>query len=203
MLKRQARKWRIAASRIFVTLVIMLIMISQSKWEQLCPLATSILFFVGVILVGIASLGRLWCSLYIAGHKNTNLITAGPYSMSRNPLYFFSLIGAVGVGLATETLLIALLLGIGFALYYPFVIAYEEQKLQARYAEKYAEYARTVPRFIPKLSILKEPDEWVVDPVTFRRHIFSALWFVWLVGAAELVEEFHELGYLPVVFTIP
>ena len=47
---------------------------------------------LGFVLVVFGSFGRIWASLYIEGNKTKNLITAGPFSMVRNPLYFFSLI---------------------------------------------------------------------------------------------------------------
>jgi len=105
-----------------------LVLFSQSYWEQK-RIISDTFFLIGVILVGIATVGRLWCLLYISGYKTETLITTGPYSACRNPLYFFSLLGGVGVGLASETLTIPLVILIGFALYYPFVIRAEEKKL--------------------------------------------------------------------------
>jgi len=37
-----------------------------------------------------------------------------------------------------------------------------------------------------------------VEPRLFRKHIFDALWFIWLLGIMELLEAFHELNVLPV-----
>jgi len=56
----------------------------------------------GILLAGVGALGRLWCSLYIGGRKTHELVSAGPYGWCRNPLYLFSLIGALGVGLSTR-----------------------------------------------------------------------------------------------------
>jgi protein-S-isoprenylcysteine O-methyltransferase Ste14 len=77
----------------------------------------TILSSIGLALAGIASLGRLWCSLYIAGYKTEELITEGPYSIYRNFLYFFSFLGAIGVGFASESLLIPLIIPILFTSY--------------------------------------------------------------------------------------
>ena len=52
---------------------------------------TLTLFAIGIALVGISSLGRMWCSLYIAGDKDESLMTQSPYSACRNPLYFFGM----------------------------------------------------------------------------------------------------------------
>ncbi len=123
-------KLRIRLSQILALFVIAILIISSSAWEDQFPVLSSVFFMVGILLVGIASLGRLWCSLYIAGYKTKKLITQGPYSISRNPLYFFSLLGAIGVGFASETLLIPFIIMIAFVLYYPSVIRCEEAKLK-------------------------------------------------------------------------
>jgi len=152
--------------------------------------------------VGIASLGRLWCSLYIAGHKTRHLVTEGPYSLCRHPLYFFSFLGAVGVGLASETFTIPAIILAAFALYYPFVIRFEENKMRARHGQAYDEYCQNTPRFWPRWSRLSEPEEYSVYPKTFRKHLFSALLFVWMIGILELIEMFRELGMLPVFIAL-
>ncbi|TFH42699.1 MAG: isoprenylcysteine carboxylmethyltransferase family protein, partial [ANME-2 cluster archaeon] len=119
-------KIRIRVSQIFAISLIIIIAVSNSAWEHKAPFVSTFLFLIGIVLVGIASMGRLWCSLYIAGYKTDKLITEGPYSMCRNPLYFFSLLGALGVGFASETCLIPLIILLAFSMYYPFVIKSEE-----------------------------------------------------------------------------
>ncbi|MFA4916416.1 MAG: isoprenylcysteine carboxylmethyltransferase family protein [Syntrophales bacterium] len=195
-------KLRLYISQIFVVLLIVLICVSRSLWEDKAPLVSTVLFFGGAVLVGIASLGRLWCSVYIAGYKTDRLITQGPYSMCRNPLYFFSLIGALGVGFASESFLIPVLILIGFVAYYPLVIKSEEAELAKLHKNEFEMYFKTVPRFFPKISCLTEPEEYIVKPVIFKRHMFSALWFIWFMGILELIEELHVLKVLPAIFYI-
>ena len=195
-------KLRIHITRIFAVLLVALICLSSSLWEAKVEILSTILFLVGAVLVGIASLGRLWCSLYIAGYKKGHLVTQGPYSMCRNPLYFFSLLGALGVGFASETFLIPALIVIGFAAYYPFVIKSEEAELAKLHKNEFEMYFKKVPRFFPKISYLTEPEEYIVKPVIFRKHIFSALWFIWFLGILELIEALHELKICPTIFNI-
>ena len=52
----------------------------------------------GIGLIGVAIIGRLWCTLYLGGRKAAEVVTKGPYSIARNPLYVFSAIGSAGVG---------------------------------------------------------------------------------------------------------
>jgi protein-S-isoprenylcysteine O-methyltransferase Ste14 len=194
-------KSRINVSRIIAFSFLIIILFSSSEWEAI-SITSNVFFLLGCILVGIASLGRLWCSLYIAGYKNDTLVTLGPYSISRNPLYFFSMLGAAGVGLATETLLIPLALLLLFLFYYPSVIRSEEKRLLNIHGAKYEEYRKKTPCFFPKVSLLNEPKSYTVNPRIFRRTILGALWFVWLVGILELFEAFHEIGVIPVYIRI-
>ncbi len=45
-------------------------------------------------------------SAYIAGLKSKRVISYGPYSIMRNPLYFFSSLGFIGAGLTFGSTLI-------------------------------------------------------------------------------------------------
>jgi len=172
-----------------------------SKWENK-PLIGTLLFFAACILVGIASLGRLWCALYISGYKDNTLVMAGPYSLCRNPLYFFSLLGAIGVALATKTLAIPLFALMLFSVYYPLVIRSEEMRLAAIHKEKFISYRQTTPAFIPKRSAFKEPDEYNVRPVIFRKNLMDAIWFIWLVGILDLISVLHQTDIIPVLFSV-
>lgn len=191
-------KYRIPVTWIFAIALSALLLFSESRLEEANPFLTVLLFMTGCFLVGIASLGRLWCTLYISGYKTKKLVTEGPYSICRNPLYFFSFLGAVGVGCATETVTMPIFAILIFALYYPFVIKSEERDLRKRHGEAFASYLRSTPAFFPKYSLLKEPQQYLVAPKLFKKHIFDALWFIWLLGILELLEALHELNVLPV-----
>ena len=65
---------------------------------------------IGIILIIACVLGRCWAILYIGGNKNRRLVTAGPYSLCRNPLYLFSIMGVVGFGFVLQSLVYAVVL---------------------------------------------------------------------------------------------
>lgn len=201
-MKSTFEKYRIILSRLAAVLVLFFLFTTQSSWETRNEALTFFLFFIGMILVAIASLGRMWCSLYIAGYKDDRLVTDGPYSLCRNPLYFFSMIGLLGIGFATETLTFPLVFIILFALYYPFVIKSEERRLRKCFGAAFDDYTQRVPPFFPKFSTFFEPEQYVVKPGVYRKHMFSALWFVWLVGALEVIEGLREIGVLTSFWSI-
>ena len=42
----------------------------------------------GFLCVALACLGRIWCSVFIAGHKDEMLVTTGPYARLPSPALF-------------------------------------------------------------------------------------------------------------------
>ena len=193
---------RIWITRLIGVFGLFILVMSNSYWEEKSEIFTYFLFMIGLFFVGVGSLGRMWCSLYIAGYKNRKLITEGPYSLVRNPLYVFSFIGALGVAFASETLTFPVLTAIGFFLYYPLVIQREERDLERLFGREFEEYKRRVPAVIPRLSSFYEPEEYTVNPRIYRRHMFSALWFIWIVGILELLEGLKELGVIHALWSL-
>jgi protein-S-isoprenylcysteine O-methyltransferase Ste14 len=193
---------RIFLQLVFVLALLFLLLISSSATAERWPLVGAMLFFMGVVLAAVGSMGRLWCSVYIAGYKMNVLVMQGPYSMSRNPLYFFSLIGATGVALGTKTIMVPVLVLFAFAAYYPFVIKSEEAALLKRHGKTFAVYLQVVPRFFPKWSGLFEPNYYIIMPKVVKRHMIFALWFIWPLGFLQLIEMLHRLRMLPTFFGV-
>jgi protein-S-isoprenylcysteine O-methyltransferase Ste14 len=91
---------------------------------------------------------RAYASGYVT--KNTELTTTGPYAYTRNPLYLGSMLIAFGFAVAAHSWWTALALAVLFALIYFPTIRAEEVFLRERFTE-YDEYAKRVPRLIPRL----------------------------------------------------
>ena len=193
--------YRIWISRFVGAAFIALVLFTSSRIAGTLPGA--LLAFLGLLLVGIAVAGRLWCSLYIAGYKNQQLIRSGPYSMTRNPLYFFSFLGFTGIGMATQSLTIGLGTAVLFLLFYPYVIRHEESFLQREFGDAFDDYLRTTPRFWPKLKLLHEPETWQVNPRTFRREVGDVLGFILAVALVLLAGALHANGMLPSLLLLP
>ena len=87
-----------------------------------------------------------------SGHvqKNEQLTTSGPYAYTRNPLYLGSLILAVGFAVSARNWWIGAGLILFFLAIYLPVIHGEEAFLGEHFPE-FAEYARQVPRLLPRL----------------------------------------------------
>jgi len=87
-----------------------------------------------------------------SGHvqKNEQLTMSGPYAYTRNPLYLGSLILAVGFAISGRNWWIGAGLILMFLAIYLPVIRGEEEFLREHFPE-FAEYARQVPRLLPRL----------------------------------------------------
>ena len=188
---------RTVLSKLVAGLAFVVVALTQSRWELHHDDVATFLYSAGLALAAIGAAGRIWCSFFISGRKDGQLVTEGPYSISRNPLYVFSCIGLVGVGLTTETLTYPLLFLAIFGLYYPGIMGREERRLEELFGEAYRQYRQRVPRFWPQLRLYSEPASWTSNPRLFRRHILSDIWFVWIAAIIELIEGFRNVGVLP------
>ena len=193
---------RIAVSRIFAIIVLLLITFTAGSYKE-GTLADILLETSGLFLLTVCSMGRLWALLYISGHKKIELITDGPYSMVRHPLYVFSLIGAIGIGLASENLIILAVLVIFYLLYYPLTILVEEAKLIDKFGQAYLDYIKSTPRFLPKRSLYKSPPEVVVNTDIFLKSIASGMWFIWIYIVFDFIQALQQGGFIPVLLWVP
>ena len=98
----------------------------------------------------------LWLRGYAAGYvkKNAELTRTGPYAYTRNPLYLGSMMIAVGFAWASGSLLLFAVLTIGFLAIYLPTIRSEEAYLREHFGG-FDEYARQVPRLLPRLTAAK------------------------------------------------
>ena len=175
---------------------------TQSNWELQHEAFATFLYALGLVFVAVASSGRIWCSFYLSGRKDAVLTTDGPYSLCRNPLYFCSALGAIGIGLCTETLFYPLLFGLIFAVYYPGIISREESRLRQLFGEAYEHYMRQTPRFFPSFQGFSEPQQWAANPRLFRRHIINDTLFIALAALLELIEGLRHAGVVPHLFAV-
>ncbi|MEY8842943.1 isoprenylcysteine carboxylmethyltransferase family protein [Cribrihabitans sp. XS_ASV171] len=156
-----------------------------------------LLEIVGVFSVIGAVLGRFWSILYIGGHKNSQVIDAGPYSICRHPLYLFSTLGVIGLGLMLGSLLLAGLFGGLTFLALSMTAAREEAFLRAEFGRDYDAYARRVPRILPRLEGFTTDAEIIVSVRQLKTNFFDALVFLSFIPLAEILEGLKMAGYIP------
>jgi protein-S-isoprenylcysteine O-methyltransferase Ste14 len=96
------------------------------------------------------ALGRQWALMarVIEGHE---LISEGPYAVVRNPIYLAMLGMLISTGLAVSRWQALCSAAVVFAAGTAIRIRTEENLLRGTFGAKFAEYARRVPAFLPRL----------------------------------------------------
>lgn len=161
-----------------------------------------VLVLCGYSLLIAAALGRVWCAIYISGRKDRELCQEGPYSLSRNPLYFFSLLGAVGFFAALANLAFAVAAAVVYLGYYRYVIRSEEQRLAQLFGTAYETYSQRTPRFFPAWCAPQGIDSYTIRPKIIERALKEVVWFLLVIVFAEALESIHEAGQL-IIFRLP
>jgi protein-S-isoprenylcysteine O-methyltransferase Ste14 len=157
----------------------------------------------GFLLIAFCIVGRTWCSLYIGGMKNKAIVSEGPYSIARNPLYVFSVIGAAGIGAQLGSMVIALAAGlVTWTIFYVLIFS-EERHLQLRFGVKYKSYKARVPRFWPKFSLWHDSESLTIKPYNVRVTFIDACVFLLAIPIAEGFDYLHDSGIVPVLFRLP
>ncbi len=113
---------------------------------------------LGLIFITVGELGRIWCVSYAGGITRTRtgdlnqLITSGPFSFVRNPIYIANIIlySASAFLLGVPALVPFAI--VYFILEYTFIIAYEEGLLIRTFSDEYLQYTDKVHRWLPRLT---------------------------------------------------
>jgi protein-S-isoprenylcysteine O-methyltransferase Ste14 len=142
--KNHMAEWSKVARRIRVPLgflfAVLYFWLARPSWQSLALGAIGVM--AGLLVRALAS-----------GHvrKNEALATSGPYAYTRNPLYLGSLLMGIGFCVAARSWWVGVALVVMFfAIYLP-VIRDEEAFLRRTFPE-FEEYARRVPRMVPRIT---------------------------------------------------
>lgn len=195
-------KARILHTRLFVFAMLPVVIFSLGMLAE-DGLVHEILEWVGHVLVIICVLGRGYCSAYIGGHKNDEVICEGPFSVVRNPLYVFSFIGIMGIGLQSGMITLTVLLLLGFALYYPRVVAREEAFLLHKFGDVYRNYMQKTPRWRPRWKNWIEPEYIRTQPRLLRESMRDASVFFIAFPIFEMLDMLREYDLLPAYLLLP
>ncbi len=201
MLQSYQRLRRITLA-VLLALIFVVLLFGQSVFPPETAVHEAI-EMVGIVLIVIGIAGRLWSTLYIGGRKSRSVVTDGPYSITRNPLYVFSSIAAVGVGAQMGSITAAVGFGVACAAAFHLVILREEKYLSANLGADYRDYLTKVPRFFPKPSVYHEGETTGFRPGLLLMTLLDGLVFLVAMPLFELIDAAQLSGALPVLFRIP
>jgi protein-S-isoprenylcysteine O-methyltransferase Ste14 len=166
-----ARRIRVPLGFIFAVFYFWL---ARPSWRSL--LVGAIIVVPGLLIRALAS-----------GHvrKNEALATSGPYAYTRNPLYLGSLLMGLGFCAAARSWWVgAVLVVMLIAIYLP-VIRDEEVFLRRKFPE-FEEYARRVPRMLPRFKLHPGDDRNVRPDFTWDLYLQHREYNA-LLGAAAML----------------
>jgi protein-S-isoprenylcysteine O-methyltransferase Ste14 len=149
----------------------------------------------GIALIFFGQLLRVSSRGYKSEYsKNGNsLVTSGPYSMVRNPMYLgILLIGAGVVLFLFHWWVFLIFLGV-FLTRYLGLFAKEEGVLTKAFGKSYQEYVKKVPRLLPRMDFLAKTDIRQFLPLRtswFKREIPS---IIAVLAAVLVLESWEEL----------
>jgi protein-S-isoprenylcysteine O-methyltransferase Ste14 len=129
--------------RAFVGIVCLIVVLILAK-----PSNTSIL--VGFFLILTGMFFRAWSAGYI--NKDRELAKDGPYSLTRNPLYFGNLILGSGIAVASNQKWAYIIFGAYYILFFTFLMWVEHRRMQDKFGSEYAEMAKRTNVFFPRIG---------------------------------------------------
>jgi protein-S-isoprenylcysteine O-methyltransferase Ste14 len=199
---RQVQLIRKAALLAAIVAGIAVMVVGDSRWPSGTVMHETI-EWIGFVLIVTCILGRTWSSIYIGGNKVRNLVMHGPYSISRNPLYMFSILGAAGAGAQLGSIVLSLIAGAIAWLVFYLVVMKEERVLVVRFGNEFRRYLAEVPRFVPNPSLWHDVEKIEVRPNIVRRTFVDACLFLLSIPLAEGFEYLHDAGLLNAVVHLP
>ena len=163
--------------------------------------------FLGMLLILIGALFRMSAR----GHKKTysqqgeSLVTTGPYTLVRNPMYLGSFLIGAGFAWVVWPWWALPLFVLLFYLRFNKQIVLEEKHLAKAFGKEYDQYCARVPRLFPSWANIQKAR--FREAFNFKE-IFSTkekncLW-AWPLAAVilETIEEFVVYGYTDLFLTV-
>ena len=184
---------RVRDSRLVVLVALAIIFAEETELHQ-------IIEWIGYFLVAICVIDRVYCTAFLGGHKNAKLITYGPFSVCRNPLYAFSLIGILGVALISNHLVLIFAIPAFILLVYLSLIKREEDFLRQEFGAQFDAYCTRVPKLVPKFSLYEAPETIPMNPRFLLRAIQDGIWWFAAFPLIELIEYLQDTNRMIVLF---
>jgi protein-S-isoprenylcysteine O-methyltransferase Ste14 len=165
----------------FLCLVVVLWTSTPSSWS----------IFVGFLLMMAGVFFRAWSSGYI--NKDRELATQGPYSLTRNPLYFGSLVLGTGIAVGcANTIAYAVFIGYYFT-FFTFLIAIERKRMRKRFGQEYDAWAREANLFFPKIKKIEKRGFNIAYYMKNRE--YRVLYFSLFITAVLIVKFLKKIDF--------
>lgn len=180
-----------------VSVLLGVLVFTQTRVES--EVVKTLLNYGGLLLVAVGVFGRIWSSLFISGYKTDRLISEGPYSVVRNPLYIFSFIGVFGLALSSHNLMFLGAIVAAYLFYYPFVVLNEQDELRVAHGESFERYRQETPCFIPDFKKFRQSEKYEVNIRAYNRSFSDAIWFFVAYIAVDGLKLLQAKHLIPIL----
>lgn len=146
---------------------------------------------------------RAWATMYVGDRKQKELVTEGPYSICRNPLYLGSFCSAIAIALFLNSITLLIVTAMAALVYCRAVIPSEEAGLRCQFGEAYERYARQTPRMLPSLRCYQARATVEVRLAGMRREMKRLILSLLLLIGAFTLCHLRALPWWPHYFILP
>ncbi|HEY8580654.1 MAG TPA: isoprenylcysteine carboxylmethyltransferase family protein [Beijerinckiaceae bacterium] len=153
--------------------------------------------------LAMAVLVRTWSAIYVGGRKQRELVTGGPYALTRNPLYVGTLFGALGAGLSFGSITLGAALCVATFLVFDWVVRLEEKRLRDEFGLPFDAYMARTPRWLPKSWRVEDASRLEVNTRVVVRTCAQALLFFAAPMIAALLAAARDAGWVATLLRLP
>ncbi len=133
-----------------IPIIAVMLFCSRGEWEN-----SLLTWSCGLLLLACGECLRLWSLRYMGKFSRTRkkkvrmLVTVGPYSFVRNPLYWGNLLILSGFAVMSELMWLIPVVIIFFFVQYQCIVLWEEECLREFFPAEAEAYFHAVPRWLP------------------------------------------------------
>lgn len=178
--KKFLYRWRGELPTVFIILILIF-----SKTNELSLLVGIIFLFTGQLL-------RYWSIGYDVNYNTRRsrtlhtdfLFTSGPYAYVRNPIYLGNFFIGLSYCVISNLWWSGIIFFPLFYLHYNQIIILEEKYLREKFKEKYDDYYKNVPCFIPQLtSYSAEKNKFSIKAIIFSKEYQTVVQHIVIICA--------------------
>ena len=197
-----SRKTRIKLLRLLAVPIFLIPVFVYRSWDDE-SLADFVAEWAGYafLIVGLGM--RMWATLYIGARKSKELVTSGPYSICRNPLYLGTGAIVIGAGLCFENVPVLIASLVVMLPVHWWVARAEEDHLEEIFGEEYRRYRNSVPGFWPNVRKYSSPETLTVSVRAIRRVTVETAGVLLIPLLGDLIEQLNKAGLLPIIWRWP
>jgi len=157
-------------------------------WESIAVIVSFLGFAIRCFTAGYVPRGTSGRNTQWQAAEMLN--TTGMYSIVRNPLYLGNFVIIFGITLFIQVWWLALIVWVGFWLYYERIIFTEEEFLRRKFGNEFTVWAQKTPMVVPHFKNWHKPDLSFSFKTVLRREFSSYFAIVAAYFFLEMAENF-------------